>query len=296
MRDRIVMQREEPPNAAPLGTPGHNARSTDTVDSEYQLHRRFDRMARLIGEPRLERLHRSRGMVIGLGGVGSFAAEALVRSGVGHVFLVDFDRVCVTNSNRQLQAMVGNIGRGKAEVLTERMGLINPQAQIVAVPKFYSASTAEELLGLAPDCVVDAIDNITAKCHLLATCRARGIPVVSALGAAGRIDPTQIAISDLARTKVCPMGRVLRKILRQQYDFPRSGDLGIVAIYSTEVAREPEEVTYDGGLGFRCVCPGGSNDLHSCEKRRVIYGTASWVTGTFGLFCASAAVRLLTEG
>ncbi|HMA92058.1 MAG TPA: tRNA threonylcarbamoyladenosine dehydratase [Polyangiaceae bacterium] len=289
------MQGEEPTNAIRPGTERFGIGAGTAEESEYQLHRRFDRIARLIGEPQVERLHHSRVMVIGLGGVGSFAGEALVRSGLGQVLLVDFDRVCVTNSNRQLQAMSGNIGRGKAEVLAERLRLINPQAEVAAVAKFYSTSTSEELLGLAPSCVVDAIDNITAKCHLLAACRARGIPVVSALGAAGRIDPTQIAISDLARTKVCPMGRVLRKILRQQYDFPRSGDLGITAIYSTEVAREPAEVTYDGGLGFRCVCPGGSNDLHSCEKRRVIYGTASWVTGTFGLFCASAAVRLLTD-
>lgn len=289
------MRAEEPSDAIRPDTERFSTGSGASEESEYQLHRRFDRMARLIGEPQVERLHLSRVMVIGLGGVGSFAAEALVRSGVGQVSVVDFDRVCVTNSNRQLQAMSGNIGRGKAEVLAERLRLINPQAEVAAVAKFYSTSTSEELLGLAPSCVVDAIDNITAKCHLLAACRARGISVVSALGAAGRIDPTQIAISDLARTKVCPMGRVLRKILRQQYDFPRSGDLGITAIYSTEVAREPAEVTYDGGLGFRCVCPGGSNDLHSCEKRRVIYGTASWVTGTFGLFCASAAVRLLTD-
>jgi tRNA A37 threonylcarbamoyladenosine dehydratase len=234
-------------------------------------------------------------MVVGLGGVGSFAAESLVRSGVGRVSLVDFDRVCVTNSNRQLQALKGNVGRGKAATLAERMQLINPQATIEAVSKFYSLSTSDELLALAPDFVVDAIDNMTAKCHLLATCRSRQIPIVTSLGASGRIDPAQIAIADLAKVKVCPVGRVTRKILRQEYDLPRKGELGIPAVYSTEVAREPEPVTYDGGLGFRCVCPGGKNDLHSCEKRRVIYGTASFITGTFGLFCASVAVRSITN-
>jgi tRNA threonylcarbamoyladenosine dehydratase len=264
-------------------------------ETPYQLHRRFDRMARLLGESSLELLFRSHVMVIGLGGVGSFAAEALVRSGVGRLSLVDFDRVCVTNSNRQLQALSGNFGRGKAETLGARLALINPQARIEPIAKFYSASTSEELLGLQPDYVVDAADNMTAKCHLLATCQKRKIPIVSSLGAAGRLDPTQILIADLALVQVCPMGRVIRKILRQDYDFPRKGRFGINAVYSTELAAEPKAVTYDGGLGFRCVCPGGGNDFHSCEKRRVIYGTASWVTGTFGLFCAGAVVRGLTS-
>lgn len=283
----------QPPAAAdtPDSTSGSVTGRIEPGQTDYQLHRRFDRMARLLGETGVERLHRSHVMILGLGGVGGFAAESLARSGVGRLSLVDFDRICITNSNRQLQALSGNIGRNKADTLAERMRQINPHATIDPIAKFYSSSTCDELLGLAPDFVVDAIDNLTAKCHLLATCRSRGIGVVTALGAAGRMDPTLVATADLARTKVCPMGRVVRKLLRQQYDFPRKGELGITAVYSTEVAREPEEVTYDGGLGFRCICPGGSNDQHSCEKRRVIYGTASWVTGTFGLFCASAVVR-----
>jgi len=281
------------PSIVPVSAVNREARCSNGSESTYEVHRRFDRMARLVGEPALERLFRSHVMIIGLGGVGSFAAESLVRSGVGHVTLVDFDRVCVTNCNRQLQAIKGNVGRSKVESLAERLCLINPQARVDSVVKFYSEATSEELLALTPDYVVDAIDNLTAKSHLLATCRARSIPLVTSLGAAGRIDPGQIAVADLARTKFDPMGRVIRKILRQDYDFPKSGLFGISAVYSTEIAREPEPVTYDGGLGFRCVCPGGSNDFHSCEKRRVIYGTSSFVTGSFGLFCASVAVRAL---
>lgn len=284
---------EENGSEAALDIEGTSTHPTGTAPDEYQLHRRFDRIARLLGEAGVERLHRCHVMVIGLGGVGGVAAESLTRSGIGRLSLVDFDRVCITNSNRQLQALAGNVGLGKAVTLAERMRLINPHAVIDPIAKFYSSSTCDELLGSRPDFVVDAIDNLTAKCHLLASCRNRNIGIVTALAAAGRVDPTQVAIADLAQTKVCPMGRVVRKILRQQYDFPRTGSLGITAVYSTEVAREPEEVTYDGGLGFRCICPGGSNDQHSCEKRRVIYGTASWVTGTFGLFCASTAVREL---
>jgi len=281
------------PSIVPVSAVNREARGSNGSESTYEVHRRFDRMARLVGEPALERLFRSHVMIIGLGGVGSFAAESLVRSGVGHVTLVDFDRVCVTNCNRQLQAIKGNVGRSKVESLAERLCLINPQARVDSVVKFYSEATSEELLALTPDYVVDAIDNLTAKSHLLATCRARSIPLVTSLGAAGRIDPGQIAVADLARTQFDPMGRVIRKILRQDYDFPKSGLFGISAVYSTEIAREPEPVTYDGGLGFRCVCPGGSNDFHSCEKRRVIYGTSSFVTGSFGLFCASVAVRAL---
>jgi tRNA A37 threonylcarbamoyladenosine dehydratase len=252
-------------------------------------------MARLVGEPGIERLFRSHVMVIGLGGVGGPAAESLARSGVGRLSLVDFDRVCVTNTNRQVQALAGNIGRSKAETLAAHLLRINPSARVDAVAKFYSASTSDALLADRPSYVVDAIDNLTAKSHLLDTCKSLEIPVVTSLGAAGRIDPTQVKCADLARTKFDPLGRVLRKILRQKYGFDRSGAFGIDAVFSTELAREPEELTYDGGLGFRCVCPGGSNELHSCEKRRVIYGTASFVTGTFGLFCASAVVRGLVS-
>jgi tRNA threonylcarbamoyladenosine dehydratase len=287
------MTAASPDNRAALVVLQADCHDSTVKESRYLVHRRFDRMARLIGEPSLERLFRSHALVIGLGGVGSFAAESLVRSGVGRVTLVDFDRICVTNSNRQLQAIQGMIGRSKAEVLAERLRAVNPQACIASVVKFYSAETSEELLAMKPDLVIDAIDNLTAKCHLLATCRTHSIRVVSSMAAAGRIDPSCIAVADLARTKIDPMGRVVRRILRQNYDFPRSGEFGIRAVYSTEPAREPEPVTYDDGQGFRCVCPGGSNDFHSCEKRRVIYGTSSFVTGTFGLFCAGVAVRQL---
>ena len=294
VRNRRTMSTGAPQRQGPLVVLQREPSNSSSAETRYEVHRRFDRMARLVGEPALERLFRSHVMVIGLGGVGSFAAESLVRSGVGRVTLVDFDRICVTNTNRQLQAMKGVIGRTKAEVLTERLRAVNPQASIEPVIKFYNVETSEELLSLKPDMVIDAIDNLTAKCHLLATCRARSIAIVSSMGAAGRLDPSCIAVADLARTKIDPMGRVIRKILRQNYDFPRSGDFGIKAVYSTELAREPEPVTYDEGMGFRCVCPGGSNDFHSCEKRRVIYGTSSFVTGSFGLFSAGLAVQYLT--
>jgi len=162
-----------------------------------------------------------------------------------------------------------------------------------AVPLFYSEKTRDDILARAPEFVVDAIDNVTAKCNLLATCKARGIPVVSSMGASGRWDPTQLRIVDLAETKLDPLADAVRRTLRQKYDFPPTGNFGIQAVFSTEAPQQPSELHYDGGDGFRCVCPGGTNDFHSCEERRVIYGTAGFVTGAFGLACASVVVRAI---
>lgn len=260
-------------------------------ETRYKLHRRFDRMGRLVGDDAMERLFASHVMIVGLGGVGSFAAESVARSGVGRLTLVDFDRVCVTNTNRQLQAMKGSVGKQKAHVLAERLRLINPQAEVRPVPRFYDAGSAAAILADAPDFLVDAIDNVTAKCHLLATCRRLGIPVVSATGASGRMDPTAIHIADLSETRIDPLAQEVRKVLRQKHGFPAEGRFGIAAVYSSEHPRAPLELHYEQDTGFRCVCPGGKNDFHSCEERRLIYGTASFVTGAFGLSCASVAVR-----
>ena len=265
-------------------------------EDNYKLHRRFDRIGRLVGDAAMERLFNSRVTVVGLGGVGSFAAEALARSGVGHLTLVDFDLVCVTNANRQLQAMRGTVGKPKATVLAERLRLINPHATIKAVPLFYEARLADKLLPPDTDYVVDAIDNVTAKCHLLATCRERGIPVVCSTGASGRWDPTAIQVADLADTYVDALGKMVRKLLRRQYDFPRKGPFGIPAVFSTEPQTQPVELHYDGGNGFRCVCPNNENDVHTCEDRNVIWGTAGFVTGSFGMTAASVVVRNLAEG
>ncbi len=264
------------------------------VEDRYKLHRRFDRMGRLVGDEAMERLFRAHVMVVGTGGVGSFAAETLARSGVGRLTLVDFDKVCVTNTNRQLQAMKGTIGKAKVRVLAERLSLVNPQAEVRAIERFYNAETSEALLAEAPDMIVDCIDNITAKCHLLATARARGVRVISSMGASGRMDPLQIRIADLSETKVDPFADAIRKILHKKHDFPYKTRWDIPTVFSLEPPREPKELHYDNGEGFRCVCPGGKNDLHSCEERRVIYGTAAFVTGTFGMWCASLAVRAIT--
>ncbi|HEY7953828.1 MAG TPA: tRNA threonylcarbamoyladenosine dehydratase [Polyangia bacterium] len=264
-------------------------------ETDYRLHRRFDRIGRLVGDRGMARLLGAHVMVVGLGGVGSFAVEALARSGIGRLTLVDFDRVCVTNANRQIQAVSGAIARPKATALAERVRLINPQAHAEPIETFYDARSSDALLGLAPDFIVDAIDNVTAKCHLLTACRARKLRVVSSMGASGRIDPTAVRVVDLAETRVCPLADTMRRALRQRHGFPREGAFGIAAVYSEERPAEPHELHYDGGDGFRCVCPGGKNEHHSCEERRVIYGTAGFVTGAFGLACAGVVVRALTS-
>lgn len=264
------------------------------VEDEYKLHRRFDRMGRLVGDDGMARLFNARVAVIGLGGVGSFAAESLARSGIGTLKLIDFDLVCVTNSNRQLQALQGNVGKPKAEILADRLQRINPQGKVEPIRLFYNDKTSDRLLEERPDFVVDAIDNVTAKCHLLARCKELGIPVVSSTGASGRIDPTRIQTADLGKTRVDPLASAVRKILRHQYGFPSKGEFGIPAVFSTESPAEPRELHYDKGQGFRCVCPGGKNEFHSCEERNVIYGTASFVTGAFGLACAGVVVRALS--
>jgi tRNA A37 threonylcarbamoyladenosine dehydratase len=265
------------------------------LEDKYRLHRRFDRMGRLVGDRGMHQLFDAHVMVVGVGGVGSFAAESLVRSGVGRLSIVDFDLICVTNANRQLHTLRGTVGEPKVEVMAERLRLVNPQAQITAVREFYNSQNSEELLSSQPDMVVDAIDNVTAKCHLLATCRAAGLPVVCSTGAAARMDPTQIEVADLAETRIDPLAKAVRRILREQYDFPAIDDglFGIEAVFSREQPIAPSELLYDMGEGFRCVCPQGQNGLHECEKRNRIDGTAGYVTGAFGLTCASVVVRRL---
>lgn len=264
----------------------------------YKLHRRFDRMGRLVGDQKMHKLLRSHVMLIGLGGVGSWAAESLVRSGVGEVTLVDFDEICITNFNRQLHALNRMVGKQKTEVMAERMQQINPGLKVNVMTKFYNADHCEEIFKVRPDYVVDAIDNITAKCHLLDYCRTNKIPIVTSTGSGGRMDPTQIRVEDLGLTTVDPLARAIRVMLRARHDFPKEEftSFGIPAVYSPEPITQPVELHYDQGKGFRCVCPQGDNPYFQCDSRNVIMGNASFVTGAFGLACASVVVRgLLAE-
>lgn len=281
-------------------------RASEPDESSYRLHRRFDRMGRLVGDAAMERLLASHVMVIGLGGVGSWAAEALARAGVGKLSLVDFDLVCVTNANRQLHAMRGTTGKPKATVMAERLRLIHPTCAVEAVRSFYEAETSEALFERGPDLIIDAIDNLTAKAHLIAQCRERGVPLVVSGGASGRMDPTQVRLGDLAQVTGDPFLASLRKLLRKRHGFPAAPRTpaesganapawGIATVHSLEPAATPMPLAYDAGTGFRCVCPQGDNGKHTCDQRNLIYGTAGFVTGSFGFACASAAVQRLIQ-
>jgi tRNA A37 threonylcarbamoyladenosine dehydratase len=271
---------------------------TDSEMETYRLHRRFDRMGRLVGDSVMEKLFRSHVMIVGVGGVGSFAAEAIARSGVGKITLVDFDEICITNFNRQLHSLNGLVGEKKVEVMAERLRKINPQASVLAITKFYNARFSEEIFaealgvhGSKPDYVIDAIDSVTPKCHLLEKCRNENIRVVTSTGSGGKMDPTRIRVKDLGLTTVDPLAKALRRILRDQHGFPETGEFNIPAIYSEEPSQAPKELKYDNGKGFRCVCPQGQNEFFNCDNRNVILGNASFVTGAFGLACASVVVR-----
>ena len=268
---------------------------TEAELENYRLHRRFDRMGRLVGDEGMKKLMQSHVMVIGLGGVGSFAAESFVRSGVGEITLVDFDEICITNFNRQLHALNGLVGERKAEVMAERMLKINPQLKANARVQFYNEKQAEEIFSKKPDVVIDCIDSITSKCHLIHLCHSRGISIISAMGTGGRMDPAQIKVTDLSQTSVDPLARSVRSILREQYGFPAEGKgkFGVTAVYSTEQPRKPLDLHYDGGKGFRCVCPQGDNEFFTCDDRNMIWGNASFVTGAVGLQMASLGVRLI---
>ncbi len=275
---------------------------TDAEMETYRLHRRFDRMGRLVGDSAMEKLFRTHVMIVGVGGVGSFAAEAIARSGVGKITLVDFDEICITNFNRQLHSLNGLVGDKKVEVMAERLRKINPQASVLAIPKFYNARFSEEIFqesatahGTRPDYVIDAIDSVTPKCHLLQKCRDEGVRVITSTGSGGKMDPTKIRVKDLGLTTVDPLAKAIRRILRDQHGFPEKGEFNIPAIYSEEPSQAPKELNYDNGKGFRCVCPQGQNEFFNCDNRNVILGNASFVTGAFGLACASVVVNEVTR-
>ncbi len=252
-----------------------------------ELHR-FSRTELLIGTQGLEKLKNSTVAIFGLGGVGGYAAEALCRSGVGRLIIVDFDDVCLTNVNRQIHAMDGAIGKAKVRLMAERMRLINPQADIVPYKDFYSADNSDFLLSMKYDYVVDAIDHITSKLHLIRSCREKGLPIISSMGAAAKLDPTKIRVADISETHKCRMARVVRKLLK------RDGiERGVKVVFSTEEYQEPAFHTATCREG--CICPNKDEQIFSCRQRRIILGSSSFIPGIFGLTMAGVVVNdLLT--
>jgi len=255
--------------------------------------RRFDRMARLVGPEAMEKLRRSHVMVIGCGGVGSWAAETVARAAVGRVTVVDFDTVCIRNFNRQLQALSGTVGQPKALLLAQRLRLVNPEARVDGVANYFNQDTCAELMAERPDFVIDAIDHITSKCFLINYCRSTGLPLIVSTGSGGRLDPTQVRVMDLGRTEMDPLARAVRDILRKKYGFPKKGNFGVQAVCTLEQHRKPHESMELTDCKAGCLCPQGENEFQSCTKKSVVLGTAGFVTGAFGMACASAAVRHL---
>lgn len=245
----------------------------------------FQRTELLVGREGWARLQGARMMVVGLGGVGGYAAEALARAGVGHLTLVDFDQVCLTNVNRQVHALRKTIGASKAGLMAERCRAINPKVEISAHAVFFDASNAETLLAPGYDCVLDAIDNVTAKIGLLHACHQRGQRVVASMGAGGRMDPTRIRVTDLEHTARDPLARVIRRELRD-----RGIERGIECVWTDEPPNELDTIVQDE---FQCICPWGENDQHTCSHRNVVQGTVSWIPAMFGMMLAGTAVNRL---
>jgi len=260
------------------------------VADDYET--RFAGIARLFGRTGLEQLRSAHVAVVGLGGVGSWAVEALARSGVGALTLIDLDEVCLSNVNRQLPALDGAVGRFKAEVLADRVRAIQPSCQVRPTIEFFTESSAERLLAPRFDAVVDAIDAVANKCRLIAACRARELPVVACGGAGGRRDTTALRRADLANVTHDRLLAEVRKRLRREHGFPAPGrSMEVPCVFSAEPPMVPRQ---DG-----TVCRATEAEAVPGEEtaRRLNcdwgYGSATFVTGAFGFAAAAWVVDRL---
>lgn len=261
---------------------------SEELSSDYQD--RFSGLARLYGADALPKLRAAHIAVIGLGGVGSWTAEALARSGVGNLTMVDLDDICVTNVNRQLPAVDGQIGRPKIAALGERLRLINPEISVNEVMAFFTESSANSILSQDFDCVVDAIDHVKQKSLLIASCRDRELPLVVVGGAGGKQNPAAVSTEDLAYATNDRLLKLVRKELRARYQYPpeiSKAPFGARAVYSTENARYP----WQDGTVRKDPEPGSHLRLN-CDTG---FGSATPVTGTFGFAAAAEAIACVLK-
>ncbi len=257
------------------------------IVSDYE--QRFGGIARLLSRDGLERLKNSHVCVIGVGGVGSWTVEALARSGIGAITMIDLDDVCLTNVNRQLPALDGTIGRPKIEVLAERISAIHPGCRVHCEHTFFTNANSEEIIGRGFDYIVDAIDNAKLKATLIAGCRDRNVPVITIGGAGGLRDACAIEVADLSRAKNDSLLALLRKRLRQKHGFPRSGrKMDVPCVFSHERPVYPDT---EGGICENRSEAGGDLRLN-CESG---FGTATYVTGAFGFAAAGYVVDALAD-
>ncbi|MCR4434538.1 MAG: tRNA threonylcarbamoyladenosine dehydratase [Clostridiales bacterium] len=246
----------------------------------------FSRTELLIGADALKKLAGSKVAVFGIGGVGTFVVEGLVRAGVGKFVLVDDDCICLTNINRQLHATRRTVGRPKVEVMRDRVLDINPKAEVTVYQKFYMPDTADELIHEDYDYIVDAIDTVTGKIGLIVKAQEKGIPVISSMGAGNKLDPTKFEVADIYDTSVDPLAKVMRKELRQR------GVKSLKVVYSREEPLKPVE-TENSSCSEGCICPKGTT--RKCTIRRQIPGSISFVPSVAGLIIAGEVVKDLIK-
>lgn len=254
------------------------------------FEQRFGGIARLYGQDNLVYLQQRHVCVVGIGGVGSWIAEALVRTAVGNITLIDLDDVCVTNTNRQIHALNATVGQNKVDVMAERIKAINPDCNVHAVMDFVTEQNVTQHITSQFDYVVDATDSIKAKAAMIAHCKRNKIPVITLGGAGGQIDPTQITVGDLAKTKQDPLAAKLRSHLRRFYKFSNNPKrrFGIECVYSIEQLRYP---TPEGGVCYEKNLTDGSVKLDCAGG----FGAAVTVTASFGFVAASRVINKLIE-
>ena len=246
----------------------------------------FSRTQLLLGTEAMEKLKRARVAVFGIGGVGGYVCEALVRSGVGAFDLVDDDKVCLTNLNRQIIATRKTVGKYKVEVMRERILEINPDCDVRVHQCFYLPETADQFNFSDYDYVVDAVDTVTAKVTLVLEAQKAGVPIISCMGAGNKLDPSRFRVADIYKTQGCPLARVMRTALRKR------GVKKLKVVYSDEIPTRPIE---DMSISCRSHCIGPPGAKHTCTERRDIPGSTAFVPSVAGLIIAGEVVKDLSR-
>jgi tRNA A37 threonylcarbamoyladenosine dehydratase len=251
---------------------------------------RFGGIARLYGESALSTFQQSHVAVIGIGGVGSWAAEALARSGIGEITLIDLDDICVTNTNRQVHALAETVNQAKVDVMRSRILGINPNCKVNVIEDFVTPENVSDYLSKVLTFVIEATDSIKAKAAIIAHCKRQKISVVTVGGAGGQIDPTQITTGDLAKTTQDPLAAKLRSELRRFYGFSKNPKrrFGVPCVFSTEQLRYPMP---DGTVSHSKSTMDGSTRLDCASG----FGSISTVTSTFGMFAVSLVLNKLAD-
>ena len=245
----------------------------------------FSRTELLLGHDNMEKLKNARVAVFGIGGVGGFTVEALARSGVGTLDLIDDDKVCLTNINRQIIATRKTIGQYKVDAAKERVLDINPDAVVNTYKTFFVPDTADEFDFASYDYVVDAIDTVTGKIMLVEAAQKAGTPIISSMGAGNKLDPTAFEVADVYKTSVCPLAKVMRRELKKR------GIKKLKVVYSKEKALTPIDET-ENSCRSHCICPPGS--ARTCTQRRQIPGSTAFVPSVVGLIIAGEVIKDLT--